>query len=156
MLIYLSRHGEASHTGPDKPSSLTPRGQADVTRMAEFLVEKKNFKINAIWHSPKTRAVQTAQIYWKVLENPKTPMEEKISLSPDGDIHEIYNDLLHQKAGNFLLVSHLPFLPDLISLLTRDSPGAPDFNFPTSGIAAFEFDKTFRFLWALDPGSLKK
>ncbi len=156
MLIYLSRHGDASHPGPDKPSSLTPRGQSDVTRMAEHLIQEKDLKIDAVWHSPKTRALQTAQIYWKLLGNSGIPLMEKTVLSPDGDANVMRDDLLRQKTGNLLLVSHLPFLPDLAALLTGDSSLPGVFSFPTAGIVAFELDKTFRFLWSLTPESLKK
>ena len=152
MILYLLRHGEASHSDPGKPSSLTPKGKADVTRLAEHFV-KKHWKIDALWHSPKTRAIQTAGIFREALEIPGKNAEEKNSLSPEGDIQEIYREILAQKSERLLLVSHLPFLPSLASLLT-ESP-SPPFSFPTSGMAAFEADKTFKLLWTLDPLSLK-
>src|ERR1039457_3460314 len=108
MMIYLSRHGAASHSGPDQPSSLTPKGKAEVIRMAEHLIQKKGLKVSSIWHSPKTRAVQTAEIYWKAFGNLDIPLEEKLNLSPDGDLDQIYQDIHNYKTGNLLLVSHLP------------------------------------------------
>lgn len=155
MMIYLSRHGEASPSGPDKPSSLTPKGRSEIARMAEYLIQKKNLKVSSIWHSPKTRAIQTAEIYWKLSGNTAIPMEEKINLSPDGDASQICREIIGRKDGNLLLVSHLPFLPDLAWLLLNESPGTSTLAFPTAGIAAFEFDKTFKLLWTLKPGTIQ-
>ena len=153
MLLYLMRHGEASHSSPDKPSSLTARGQSDVARLAEHLVQKKKLRIDAIWHSPKTRAIQTAEIVWKALENTGLVLEEKKDLSPDGDSEQIHHEILKRKSGNLLIVSHLPFLPDLSGLLLGG--GTQSLTFPTAGIAAFERQGIFNLLWTLDPSTLK-
>jgi phosphohistidine phosphatase len=153
MLLYLMRHGEASHSSPDQPSSLTPKGKSDVARMVEHLIQKKHIKLDTIWHSPKTRAIQTAEIVWKALENPALPLEKRSDLSPDGDADQVYRDILGHVSGNLLVVSHLPFLPDLASLLLEGEDPSP--TFPTSGIAAFDRGKTFKLLWTLDPSTLK-
>ena len=153
MLLYLLRHGEASHPSPDKPSSLTPKGQSDVAHLAEHLTQKKKLKIDQIWHSPKTRAIQTAEIIWKALENTSLPLVQKEDLSPDGDAEQVHRDILSLKGGNLLIVSHLPFLPDLAGLLLEDE--RQTIAFPTAGMAALERGKVFKLLWTIDPSTIK-
>lgn len=154
MMLYLSRHGEASHTGPGSSSSLTPKGQHDVVRVSEHLIKKKNFNISCIWHSPKTRAVQTAEIYRKAFKATVPVLEEKSTLEPDGDIIGTYQELRAWKGGNLLIVSHLPFLPNLSSLLLEGSEKDSPLSFPTAGLAAFDFKEKVELLWSLDPSSL--
>ena len=153
MYLYLMRHGEASHSSPDQPSSLTPKGKSDVARVVEHLIQKKGVKPDTIWHSPKTRAIQTAEIFWKALENPALPLEKRADLSPDGDLELVHQEILAYKGVNLLIVSHLPFLPDLAALLLAGEGSS--LTFPTAGMAAFEWRKTFKLLWTLDPSTLK-
>ncbi len=153
MLLYLMRHGEASHSSPDQPSSLTPKGISDVARVVEHLIRKKGLKLDAIWHSPKTRAIQTAEIVWKAMENPPLPLEKRSDLSPDGDLEQVHQEILDHSSGNLLIVSHLPFIPGLAGLLLGGE--GLSLTFPTAGIAAFERGKTFKLLWTLDPSTLK-
>ena len=115
--------------------------------------EKKHIKLDTIWHSPKIRAIQTAEIVWKALENPALPLEKRSDLSPDGDLGQVHKEILGHAGGNLLIVSHLPFLPGLAGLLLEGE--GQSITFPTAGIAAFERGKTFKLLWTLDPSTLK-
>jgi phosphohistidine phosphatase len=151
MFLYLARHGEATHSSPEKPSVLTPRGQADVTKMAECLWKRK-IKVNAIWHSPAVRAAQTADIYSNILGVQVN--EEKKELSPDGDVEQIYNEIIEQKIPALLLVSHIPFLPDLASMLLADPVSPQALSFVTSSMVAFEYTKTWQLLWTMEPATL--
>ena len=76
MNLYLLRHGKAARPDPDQPSSLTTRGKAEVTLVAEHF-KKHRLQINNLWHSPKTRAIQTAEIFLKIAGEPGVKMEEK-------------------------------------------------------------------------------
>jgi phosphohistidine phosphatase len=150
MLIYLLRHGEAEKPDPDKPKSLTDRGKAEVVRVCAALAQKK-VRVDVLWHSPKKRAVQTARILQEALGLSDKCMEEKDELKPNGDVEEVHRQVLAQKARSLMIVSHLPFLPDLAVALTGKG-AAP--VFPTGGLAAFEGDKTFKLLWTLSPRDL--
>jgi phosphohistidine phosphatase SixA len=122
-------------------------------RVAEYLIQQKIPRLDAIWHSPKTRAIQTAEMIWKALENPALPLEKRNDLTPDGDADQIHQDILGHGNGNLLIVSHLPFLPDLAGILLED--GDQVISFPTAGMAAFKRDKNFKLLWTLDPSTLR-
>lgn len=154
MFLYLVRHGEASQPGPDKPPSLTPRGKTQVLKMADHL-RKNQIQIGRIWHSPKTRAVETADIFVKVLADPGIEREEKDGLSPDGDALEVHREIIGLKETSLLVVSHLPLLPNLAALFLKDCAGAPSGTaFPTASMMAFKISRTCEWLWFLDPQSL--
>jgi phosphohistidine phosphatase SixA len=154
MTLYLLRHGKAARQDPDGPRSLTPKGREDVARVAGRF-KKAGLTLQNLWHSPKTRAIQTAEIFLKTLGNKQIQVEEKKQLKPEGDVRDIYDEInLNKEGESLLIVSHLPFIDELGSLLAQDSPEAV-ITFPTSGLVAFEKkNKTWRWLWSWDPQSL--
>ncbi len=154
MNLYLFRHGKAARLDTNQPRSLTVRGKAEVTLIAEHF-KKQSLQINHLWHSPKTRAIQTAEIFLKINGKSGIKVEEKKELKPEGDAREILEEInLHQN-GSLMVVTHLPFVEELASLLAADSPDAK-ISFPTAGMAAFERGgKNWKWLWSLDPSKLK-
>jgi len=73
MIIFLCRHGETTgdiedRYGGDYEDELSKNGKSQVSGLAEKL---KNQNIEVVFHSPKHRAIQTAQIVSKAL-NVKT------------------------------------------------------------------------------------
>jgi phosphohistidine phosphatase SixA len=144
-------------------------------------LKKKGVYPDCLWHSPKTRAQQTAQIFLNILGATDTSIEEKPELSPNGDVEQIYQELLNENKNALFVISHLPFLDKLTSLLLSGSnpdrpsldsnqtqegqPGKPYSHlnvvmetrlpsFPTSSVAAFELTRgNGKFLWAFSPES---
>ncbi len=154
MVLYLLRHGKAARQDPDGPRSLTSTGREEVARVAGYF-KKKGLKVQNLWHSPKTRAVQTAEIFLGVVGKNGTKVEEKKELKPEGDAQEVYGEINDFKGNSLVLVSHLPFIGELASLLAGDSPEA-EITFPTGGVVAFERKgKTWKWLWSLDPSTFK-
>lgn len=154
MMLYLLRHGKAARQDPDGPRSLTPRGREEVKRVAETF-KKKGLKVETLWHSPKTRALQTAEIFLHVNGKSKTKVEERKEIRPEGDAQAVLKEIEGEKTGSLLLVTHLPFVAELAWLLAEDSPEA-ELGFPTGGLAAFERKgKNWKWLWSLDPSKLK-
>ena len=62
MLLYLVRHGEAGREGDDAARGLTDKGFREVS-LAAVYARDRYIKVNAIYHSGKRRAMQTAQIF---------------------------------------------------------------------------------------------
>ncbi len=154
MKLYLIRHGKASRPDSDGSRTLTPKGKAEVALVAEYF-KKHSCSINTLWHSPKTRAVQTAEIFLKIAGGAGVKQEEKKELKPEGNPAEILSELASRTDGDLILVTHLPFVEELASLLAVDSPEA-EISFPTAGMAAFERKgKNWKWLWSLDPSTLK-
>lgn len=154
MMLYLLRHGKAARQDPDGPRSLTNRGREEITRVAEHF-KKKGLKVQALWHSPKTRAIQTAEIFLKIAGKTGVKTKEKKELKPEGSAPEVYREVTGHAGESLMLVSHLPFVGELGSLLSSDCPEA-DISFPTGGVAAFERkDGAWKWLWSLDPSTLE-
>lgn len=155
MVVYLLRHGKAGRPDPDKPRALTSRGKAEVTAVAEHF-KRQHLKVDTLWHSPKTRAVQTAQLFLKVLEDVSIAVEEKAGLIPEGDALEMCREIGGQRDKNLLVVTHLPLIEELAEFFAADSPRDLSFSFPTAGVAAFERKNgTWKQLWALEPDNLR-
>ena len=152
-MLYLFRHGKAAQQVPDGPRSLTPTGREEARRVAEHF-KKKGLKVQTLWHSPKTRAVETAGIFLEIAGKDGIKVEENKGLKPEGRAQEVFEEINGEKVDSLMLVSHLPFIGELASLLAVDSPGA-QIAFPTGGVVAFERKgKTWKWLWSLDPQSL--
>ncbi|MEW5895148.1 MAG: phosphohistidine phosphatase SixA [Candidatus Omnitrophota bacterium] len=108
MRLYLMRHGDYVVSAPDQP--LSSSGADDVRRVLEFL-KKTGAAVSEIWHSPKLRAVQTAEIAREFF--PDTLMNQRDDLTPNASASEVFDDI-ERLENNILLVSHLPFIPNLL------------------------------------------
>ncbi|MES2868465.1 MAG: phosphohistidine phosphatase SixA [Pseudomonadota bacterium] len=112
MKVWVLRHGEAQpHARRDADRELTAHGREQVLHSAVHLIGQP---LEQILVSPYVRAQQTAELVCKALGftgdlitvpwlTPESDPKHAISQLPD--------------SGNVLLVSHQPFVGDLISLL---------------------------------------
>ena len=150
MIVYLMRHGRAAQSSPDGPRELTEKGREEVAKVAEHF-KKEGLTVTQAWHSSKTRAIQTCEIFLKTTGFQAVPVEEHKELKPEGDTDEIYGEIEKLKEGSLLIVSHMPFVAGLAATLV-DGAGL---SFPTAGLAAFERKgKDWKFLWSWDPAGL--
>ncbi len=150
MPLYLVRHGEAysEAAGPDR--SLTEAGKATVDDMAQL---SNSFKIpvSKIFHSGKTRARQTADIFSKYLK-PSEGVTEIKTINPYDDVTKIAPEL--DPALNTMLVGHLPFMERLVSYLITGSLDRSIIKFQTGGIVCLdqiEKNGAWYIKWALMP-----
>ena len=150
MILYLARHGEAARPEPNQSLALTPRGRVAVAQCASAL-GKLDIRLDGLWHSPKTRATETADIFIQTLGIPRNLVSVKKELSPDGDAEIVYHELELKPCGQLLVVSHLPFLEDLTKLFECDLPAGRSLQFPTSGLTAFQLSHKWQWLWDLRP-----
>ncbi|PJZ66563.1 phosphohistidine phosphatase SixA [Leptospira wolffii] len=109
MKIIIARHGEAIPNSPDGQDSsriLSPKGEADVEKMARFF--QTGFKIKKIYHSPYLRTKATAEIYSRILK-PELETESIEYLLPGEDYLRIC-PLLKDNSNSdaILIVGHSP------------------------------------------------
>ncbi len=114
MLLYLVQHAEAKRKEEDPLQGLTERGLQDITKVGAYL-EKQNLAVSKIFHSGKTRALQTAQVLGERLR-PTKGITEIDGLAPM-DEPEIWKGRIPQVSEDIVLVGHLPHLGRLASLL---------------------------------------
>jgi phosphohistidine phosphatase len=88
----------------------------------------------AIWHSGKLRARQTADAFWRAC-NPLAELSAIRGLQPT-DPPEWIKDRVTGESRTVMLVGHMPSLPRILRLLTRDESA----DFPLHGLVAVEED----------------
>jgi phosphohistidine phosphatase len=132
-LLLLVHHGDAVGPGVDPARPLSSVGRAATDRLAST-VAARGVKPDAIWHSGKLRARQTAEFFWRAC-NPLASFTAERGLLPD-DPPQWIRDRLTGEERSILIVGHMPYLPRLLATLTGSN--ADTFSFPLHGCVALE------------------
>lgn len=112
MKVWILRHGEAQpHARRDADRELTAHGREQVLHSAAHLIGQP---LDRILVSPYVRAQQTAELVRKALGFTGDLITVPW-LTPESDPKHAASQL--PDSGHVLLVSHQPFVGDLISLL---------------------------------------
>lgn len=131
-MLILVRHGEANTEGTDANRTLTARGEAAAQRVAGWAVSA-GFTVDEIRHSGKRRAEQTAETFARALG--VADIKGVSGLSPNDD-PDAMAAVLQVETARVMLVSHLPFLSRLVSLLLINDPDRVVVDFrPTTFVA---------------------
>lgn len=148
MKIYLMRHGSAIDPSVDLECPLSELGRADVQRVADFLSENAEVRVQKMYHSKKLRAKQTAGIMASTVLEVGQP-EEIDGLNPMDSVENMVAKIDTWREDTWL-VGHLPFMPELLSkLLAGNSVAAYPVIFQTGSVACLEKDPDTS-LWLLD------
>jgi phosphohistidine phosphatase len=147
MKLYLMRHGQASDVGVDPDQGLSANGRSEVQQLANRLVNR-GLNFTRVYHSSKARARQTAEIMRTTL-SPGADISEHTSIKPNDNPDTLISDIngWHQ---DVLVVSHLPFLPTLITKLTGDSLGSISFQ-PATLICLVQNNQAWELEWVVTP-----
>jgi len=156
MKLYLVRHGQATTEQENPSRPLTEVGREEVLKVAKFL-KKPGIEVDAIWHSTKQRAIETAQIMAEILER-KELCREISGLKPNDSIQPISEKIQEMACSEaepegLMIVGHLPFLEKMASFLLTDSPAEVMIQFYPSGVVQLEWtvEKHWKFVWAVVP-----
>jgi phosphohistidine phosphatase len=152
--LYLVRHGDAVDEEQDPKRPLSETGRAEVEKIARYLAGLK-IPVDRIFHSPKLRAVQTAEILSSFLR-PKAGLLESEALLPN-DLPKTWKKKLKEMEGSLMVVGHLPYLTRLASLLLSDDPDKIQLALATGGVMSLRRDGkgTWTMEWMIAPGQLK-
>jgi phosphohistidine phosphatase len=148
-LILLLRHGQAKSKEEDPQRGLTDAGRSEVARVAEAL--RSLFPPpDAIWHSGKLRAEQTARILAQAL-GAEERLRAHTGLDPDDPAASSAAEV-QAYTGKLAVVGHLPHLYRLISLLLIGKEAPELFQLPASGALCLQRDQgLWRVRWMLTP-----
>lgn len=113
MQLLIMRHGEAGWHTLDQERELTESGRLGVAEVAAQMAESP-WRPRLVWSSPYVRARQTAAIVSEILN---CPVEEKMFITPDDDPGECLDALIDQHESPLLIVSHMPLVGSLATLL---------------------------------------
>ncbi|MGK0247732.1 MAG: phosphohistidine phosphatase [Oleispira sp.] len=115
MKLYLIRHGEAEAGAPDDMSrNLTERGEFQALCAARWLAKNIKGPVT-IWASPYLRTQQTAAPIAKALS---IDIIAHTCLQPEMTPHKVVDEL-YQEQNDIILITHLPLVGRLASLLTE-------------------------------------
>ncbi|MHC4736631.1 MAG: SixA phosphatase family protein [Planctomycetota bacterium] len=84
MKLYLVQHAKAASKDVDSERPLTEEGRQDIQKVATF-IKPLNLSVDYLWHSTKTRAIQTAEILAEVVKINKEKIERQ-SLAPNDNV----------------------------------------------------------------------
>jgi len=116
-LLVVVRHGDAKAETDDSARPLSDAGRESVRRMAQWAA-RVGMRVEAIEHSGKLRAAQTAEIFAEHLQ-PGRGCRAVEGLRPhDSAVDTAWRLEQEQPPGTRMLVGHLPHLERLIAALT--------------------------------------
>ncbi len=154
MTLFLARHGQANHESIDPNKNLSEIGKKEAAKMAEFLGQL-GITVGQIWHSDKARAKQTAEILASAVKL-QNGITEKTGLRPNDPVGSIAVEIQAYN-NDLMLVSHLPFMSKLASLLLAGDEDRCSIEFHPVSIACLERDKgKWSIKWLVEPGLLQK
>jgi phosphohistidine phosphatase len=150
MFLYLVRHGDAKREEEDSSRALSEKGVYDVSRIASY-ISQLNLHVLTIFHSPKLRARQTADILFGYLK-PLKGLSEGEGLAPI-DSPDIWAVRIRDMHDDAMLVGHLPHLGRLASLLICGQSEKNIIAFRTAGIVCLYRDDAgiWSIEWILTP-----
>ena len=136
MHILLMRHGDAVDQMVDQARPLSEVGIRQVERVCEYL-DSQPLEIQTIYHSQKTRALQTAGIvasYFNMIEK----LKYSSTLDPDMDADKFIDELVYFQE-NTLFVGHLPTIQIILhQLLESSSEAIPPIYFEPATVVILE------------------
>ncbi|MDX1623935.1 MAG: phosphohistidine phosphatase SixA [Gemmatimonadota bacterium] len=149
MRLYLMQHGLATSKEEDPDRPLTDEGRAEVERVARA-ASRVGIELDAIHHSGKLRARQTAEILAERLQPGR--VEEREGISPTDD-PSIVAEEVAERSRPLSLVGHLPHLERLASLLAAGDPDASVVAFRNAALVCLERDGegAWGLRWILHP-----
>lgn len=140
LVLDLLRHGAAlpAFQGGDESRRLSPRGRADLERLAAHLAGM-GWRPDRAFASPLVRAQESAAIALGGL-TPPPPVERMSALRPDTEPMEVLQALAgeHATRGHVLLVGHQP----LLGLLGGTLTGGSEIGFAPGALVRIEFSGT--------------
>jgi len=138
MRLYLVQHAEAKRKEEDPTRPLSEKGKKDIHKMVAYLKDHANIQVNAIFHSGKTRAKQTAQALAEAL----TPIQgtcEAEGLDPLADVEVWAKRLASDEVDEeTMLVGHLPHLGRLASRLICENDEQEMVSFRQGGVVCLK------------------
>lgn len=151
MRLYLVQHAESRSREEDPERSITPRGMANTEKVAEFAAGNNLIAVKYIFHSGKTRAEQTANIFADKFK-PAGGVAVRDGLKPMDDT-AVWADRLNTISDDTMLVGHLPHMARLCARLLAGDDSKPVVRFVNSGIVCLERDEAddWSLLWAVTP-----
>jgi phosphohistidine phosphatase len=147
MKLYLIQHGLALPKEKDPERPLSVQGEAQTRRTAEYLMSR-SINVDAIWHSTKLRAIQTAKIIAETLACGK--IQARDDMNPLDTVGKLPGEILASNK-NIMIIGHLPFLQKLAGHILTGSEESEIIVFKNSGVVSLDYDEKWKIDWLVSP-----
>lgn len=144
MRLYLVQHGEALPNDVDPDRHLSDKGRRDCTALSEWLNDH-GVSTNAILHSGKTRARETAESLLATLTAGGEVRKDE-GIGPN-DPPKAFLDRLQGVEGDILVASHMPFVARTVSVALTGEPDHRLVEFEPGSVAGLY--RTDEGIWRL-------
>jgi phosphohistidine phosphatase len=153
MKLYLMRHGEALSPDKDPERGLTDSGKLNVEKIARQL-STNGVSFSQVFHSPKKRARETAEIMTSII-SPSITLAVHKHIAANDDPQLLIPEI-NDWDEDTLITSHLPFVPNLMTALTGQDAFLSNISFETGTVVCLERNEhaAWVFNWATAPSSL--
>ncbi len=147
------RHGEALSSDKDPQRGLTDDGKLKIEQLAKHLQQQK-MTFKHVYHSDRKRAQQTAEIMTKAI-SPNIEPALLQNITPNDDPGLIL-EKINSWTEDTLITSHLPFVPDLITLMTGPDVYTSPISFKTGTVVCLEKgnNSSWNISWSNSPDQL--
>ena len=153
MRVYLIQHGESKSEEEDPQRRLTDKGIGEVQKVADFL-RPLEFEVDAVWHSGKARAQQTAELLARAI-SAQDRVVQREGLGPKDQVATT-KQALERTGGDVMIVGHLPFLGKLVALLVTGNEENEIVQFQFGSVVCLEHHDTgkWKVAWMMRPALL--
>ena len=150
MKLYLLRHAQPKPESEDPQKSLSAEGISQMKKISTILGHSNGLTVESIYHSPKTRARQTAELIAKIIRS-KNGIMETDGLTPHDD-PGIWAKRIGKMRDDIILTGHLPHLGRLTALLLteRSEREIVDFH-PATLVCLARSGNNWSLEWVINP-----
>ncbi len=120
--LLLIRHAEAefpSERQRDFDRVLTKNGRNQGIILGSY-IKKLPFELDAIYHSPSARTLETSQLICDALSTKPRLMDAEELYEATGNLMKAFINRLDDNFENIAIVAHNPGIADLYNYLTRN------------------------------------
>jgi len=148
--LYLVQHAKATSKDVNPERPLTEEGRQDINKVATF-IRPLNIAVDYLWHSDKTRAMQTAGVLAEVM-TVRNKVVAHDGLAPNDDVRTIM-DKINVAGQDVMIVGHLPFVAKLASLLLTGSESTSTVAFKQGGVVCLGYSDecNWQIKWMIIP-----
>jgi phosphohistidine phosphatase len=145
MAMYFVQHGLALAKEADPKRALSAEGRKEIECISAHL-SRVGLAVKRVFHSGKTRAWETAQIFAEQIGDGRTG--EISGMGPKDDVREFAAAL----EDDAMYVGHLPHMERLVSYLVTGREDPAVVKFSNGGVVCVEKDGAgFHIEWYLRP-----
>jgi phosphohistidine phosphatase len=151
--LYLVRHGIALEAHVDSQRPLSEQGKIEIIRLANFL-SPFGVLVSHVYHSTQLRAQQTAILLAATIA-PGQEIATLEGLESDSSV-ELFYEQIGGWADDTLVVSHLPFVGELLAKLLGMRQNLSIVSWQPGTMVCLERTALERWLisWILTPSAI--